>query len=265
VLTIAEVKNLQDGAVVDAVQVTVGKAYERRSWDTANGPTTVQNVELTSASGSEKIRAAFWGHPDVAPLQGQTFVLHSSKGGNGRFGGVTVKHGSYTAKTGPKQGQTIPTVELSVNKSGQLQHLQVYAQQNGLPQQSQTQAAPAAAVPQNLRNGQQVGNALNLAVQVLVESGMVRNYQPSTVRAKLPKDLALIASDILRVSDWLGEGHLAPAAKETAKESLPAALSDEHINRAVEAGQRFVQQVKNETTNPPPPPSTQGQDDDLPF
>src|SRR5688572_10457979 len=210
-LSIPEIKNLSDGMVVDAVEVTVDNVYDRRgNISTANGLTSVQNCELVDATGN-KIRAAVWGHPDLTPLKGTKVILHSSKGGNGKFGGVSVKHGSYVAKQGPKQGQTIKTVELSVSKAGLFQHVEVYHRQEGttptkaIEVSGGVQNAQAGVVVSSVpsRNGQQVGNALNLAIQFMVESGMATTYTPDTIREQMPKDLYLMASDILRVSDYL--------------------------------------------------------------
>lgn len=56
-------------------------------------------------------------------MEGREIVLHSNRSGNGKFGGVAVKHGSYTNKT---SGKVVETVELSVSKLGTFQLVEVH-------------------------------------------------------------------------------------------------------------------------------------------
>lgn len=240
-LKIPEIKNLSDGMTVDAVQVTVSGVYERRMVSTKTGEKSVQTCEL-SDSTNNKIRASVWEHPDLTPLKGMEVILHSSKGGNGRFGGVQVKHGSYTPKG---QTEAKATIELSVNKAGIFQHVQVY-NNGGAMQESSDKPKQAelsdTRVVQNTGirpiNGMTVGMAVNNAVKVIVEGGLIGKY--TNLIEQMPKDLYLLASAIIRVSTHIEAGHLAPNGKEKAKEAQPAPTVDSEIDRVAEVARQMA-------------------------
>ncbi len=141
--TIPEIKNFPAGAVIEAVQGKISAVYERRNINGQHGPTTVQNAELQDGAGN-KIKLSVWDHPDLTELKGKEYVLHSSQAGAKRVG-VSVKHGSYTPKNSDIAQKTI---ELTVNKKGVFQYIQVYqdmhGKQNGsTPIQSLTPTASA--------------------------------------------------------------------------------------------------------------------------
>src|SRR4051794_2687484 len=91
------IKTWPNDAVIEAVRGKLSKVYEHKTIQGKDGPNTVQNAELVNA-GSEKLRLVVWGHPDLKTIEGKEVVLHSSRMGNGKVGGVKVKIGSYVAK-----------------------------------------------------------------------------------------------------------------------------------------------------------------------
>lgn len=185
-LSIPEIQNLSDGMTVDSVQVTVHEVYERRNHDGQNGPTTVQNAVLVDDKGN-KIKASAWGHSDLTPLKGQTVILHSTKGNRG-LAGVKVRHTTYKATKDfgrYKVGDTVPSVELSVSKTGCFQHVAVYQQQSGQPmntvppaQQSVKPEQPVRASTTDAKaEGQREGMCFKLAGDFVIASMSVDSRQ----------------------------------------------------------------------------------------
>lgn len=177
---------MPDKSIVDEIQVTVVEVYPAKTWQGKS----VQDVKLADASG--QIKASLWEHPDATPLKGKEFILHSSKSGNGRFGGVQVKNDNvkYPAS-------------LSISKSGIFQHVQVYHQQSGQPAVEQKPASHDVPTPQPASgprpiNGQTVGMAVNNACANLTARGETLN----------PKVIKIIASSLIKVAGELERGEL---------------------------------------------------------
>lgn len=203
--TIKELKTWPSEATVEAVQVKVARTFEYRTVNTANGQKTVQAAELVDGAG-EKIRISAWEHPDLKALEGKEVVLHSNKSGNGKFGGVVVKHGSYTNKS----GVSVATIELSVSKLGTFQLVEVFKANGGSgatqpstqasePVKSQGNGVSGAPTAQYV-HGATVGMAINQACQNLTHLG----------NDLTEDDVWRLASRLIRVAQKLEAGNLAP-------------------------------------------------------
>ena len=229
--TLAEIRNLQDGAVVNAVQVRIDSVYDRKIVDTKAGQKPVQSASASDATGN-KIRITAWEHEDLKPLEGKDLIVHSNRSANGRYGGVSVKHGSYIPKG---KAEAVRTVELVVSKAGKFQLVEVYHQSQGTKptdaaKQSEQSGAQASISHSAVRNGQQVGQALNLAGEFLREHVVYSDVDE--LASNMPKDLYRVASAILRVSDYLSSGNLADGKspkQEVVKQDSPKENLDEDI------------------------------------
>jgi hypothetical protein len=177
----------------------------------------VQNAEFKDSAGN-KIRFSAWEHPDLKPLEGKEVILHSSKMGNGKFGGVSVKHSSYVTKKpcviggkAYKQDETVLSIELSVSKAGQFQLVEVYQQQNPKAVVSSDQAAApvteyssgnpvAIAGATGLRpiHGATVGAAINNVCDNLTARGEELD----------PKKIYVVASGLVKLALHMESGHL---------------------------------------------------------
>ena len=212
--SITQIKDWPTDAIVEAIQGRVEKTYERRTGLGKEGKATVQNAEFVD-SGGNKIRLAVWDHPDLKPIEGKEVVLHSAKGGNGKFGGVAVKHGSFVAKKDGKDykaGDTVPTVELSVSRLGQFQLVEVYKQGN--PNSGASASSPSAGTQPASDavkskgmgiHGATVGEAINNACYHLTHLGHDLD----------PKRVYVLASGLVKVALHMEAGHLHTPKEET--------------------------------------------------
>ena len=118
--TIPEILNYPDQAPVTEVQAKVIAVYALRTIPTKFGPKSVQNFEIQDSAGN-RMPGTAWAHPDLMPLKGNEYVLHSNKGK-----GLKLVFDTYTPK-----GQDNPktTKKLEIDKSGTFQHVEVYAAQ----------------------------------------------------------------------------------------------------------------------------------------
>lgn len=210
---IVDLQNFPDGTPIEAIQGRITAVYPARSVTGAKGTSTVQNAELSDIGGN-KVKLTVWDHPDLNPLKDNECVLHNT--GGQRYPGIKVKHGSYVAqKDGRthKAGDTIKTLELNVTKNGCFQHVEVYNQSKpadkpaaeavSRPSEARPGAPLGAMAQSGYINGMTVGMAINNAVKLIAdEKG---GYVPET----FAKDLYVIASDIIRVSQHIEKGNLA--------------------------------------------------------
>jgi hypothetical protein len=236
---------MPDGATINEIQVKVLEVYPRKE-NVGQYNKSVQNATVGDGAGN-KIKISVWEHPDLTPLKGKELILHSSKNGAGKFGGVSVKHGSYPSKTETLPDGTpkpVKTVELSVGKSGQFQLVEVYHQSQGTSAPVVAPASTTAGSYQQVHstaiNGQTVGMAINNAIKILVDGG---SLNPET----LERDLIMLGSKIIRASQTLERGEIVPKAKETVVDGRPA--------------QETPVDVTHKPRNPPP----DNLDEDVPF
>ena len=137
-LTIAQIKQLKSGLVIDEVRGILTEVKEHKTVTTARGNATVQNFQLTDPATKDWIRGAIWDHADLSGLVGYEIILISVKGGNNRFGGV---------KCEDKQDVNDPSKiykNLSVGNSGVVHTPETYA---AIPRTPAPVPVPAAPVP----------------------------------------------------------------------------------------------------------------------
>lgn len=219
---IETVKSWPSDAVVEAIQGKVVKVYDYRTGVGKEGKGTVQNAEFQDGKG-DKIKVSVWDHPDLTPLEGKEIVLHSSRGGNNKFGGVAVKHGSYVAKKdglNHKTGDRVATIELSVSRLGQFHTVELYGQNNSNSGVSSPTPAPD---PQPASNGLKTqGNGLKPIHGASVGMGINQacTYLISKGEELDPKKVYQIASGLVKVAQHMESGHLYEP-KEDKTEDVP--------------------------------------------
>jgi len=228
-LKITEILNFPDGTPVDAVQGKISAVYPARTVTNPKGSSTVQNAELSDIAGN-KIKLTVWDHPDLTPLKDNEYVLHNT--GDKRYPGIKVKHGSYVAsKDGRnhKVGDTVKTIELNVNKHGCFQHIEVYNQSKpagatpAAPASKPVAAEPGPDVPhpypQAVKaqgiHGATVGMAVKAALDILAHNG-----EPITIDS-IRGTAYEVASEIIRLSQKLEAGRLAPEGKKNEDSDVP--------------------------------------------
>ena len=171
-----------------------------------------------------KIRVTVWDHPDMTEHKGKEYVFHAGKSGKG----LEVRHGSFTSK---QSGQTVNTVELSMSKAGQMQYVEVYKAQNpasgATPSPAATEVAvspsrPIGSAPMPI-NGAKVGMAINNAVNLIVADGTQFEDHKALMR-----QVGVIASDLIELSNWLEAGN-SYHKKEKKAEPAPAPVVEEPI------------------------------------
>ncbi len=210
-IKLTDINNFPDGTPIDAIQGRIVEVYEYQRKTGQKGPYTLQNAYIADVGGN-KIKLTVWDHPDLAPLKGNEYVLHNT--GGTRFPGIKVRLGSYVAKKDGQQhkaGDTVKTLELNVTKNGCFQHVEVFNQSKpagAAPAEPVSRAASTPSVntggqapSQGYINGQTVGMAINNAVKIITEGN---GYNPET----FAKELYVIASDIIRVSQHIEKGNL---------------------------------------------------------
>ena len=133
--TIAQIKQLKSGLVIDEVRGILTEVKEHKTVPTARGPATVQNFQLNDPVTKDWIKGAIWDHADLSGLVGYEIILISVKGGNNRFGGVKVED---------KQDVNDPTKiykNLSVGNVGVVHTPETYA---AIPRTAAPVPAPSA-------------------------------------------------------------------------------------------------------------------------
>jgi hypothetical protein len=228
--TIVQILGYPDGTPIDAVQGKITWVDPLRTTDKG----TVQNVTLSDVGGN-KIRATVWDHADLSDLKDKEYVLHAPKN-NPRFPAIKVVHGSYVARKDTKNhkaGDTVKTVELSVNKNGVFQFIEVFKASAKPSAQSEAEvSSPARAVsshpagvsgsvgvPTSSIHGATVGMAINQACTYLIQSGQELD----------PKKVHEIASKLVRVAQHMEKGNLAPIEKPQAQEPRQEPTKPEEV------------------------------------
>ncbi len=225
-IKLLDIQNFPDGTPIDAIQGRISEVYDYEKKQGQKGPYTLQKAYISDVGGN-KIKLTVWDHPDLAPLKGNEYVLHNT--GGTRFPGIKVRLGSYVAKKDGrdyKAGDTVKTLELNVTKNGCFQHVEVFNQSKPA---GQTPAEPVSRPPTVVGgtpthgvpvhaniNGMTVGMAINNAVKIITEGN---GYNPET----FAKELYVIASDIIKVSQHIEKGNL--SEKTVGKTAEPTKAS----------------------------------------
>lgn len=215
--TIKDIKALPDGMTVEAVSGILDTVDEQKPYLGGDRPTTVQSFKLVD--GKEFIYGSCWGHADITPFKGKQVIFASVKGGNGRFGGVTIK--DRPDKKDPQKKWK----NLNVSYSGVLHTPETWAAASGkpapeapklstMPQDSRSPSDGAQIPPEPVSSnvghpsanpdaveGVLAGLAINNATQIIIANKL---YNPET----FAHDLHKIASEVVRVSRKIQAGFL---------------------------------------------------------
>lgn len=89
--SIAQIRQLKSGLVIDEVRGILTEVKEHKTVTTARGPASVQNFTLTDPATRDWIKGAIWDHQPLDGLLNTEIIFLSVKGGNNRFGGVKVE------------------------------------------------------------------------------------------------------------------------------------------------------------------------------
>jgi hypothetical protein len=208
--TVPDVFGMADKQNIIRIRGRLTKVWETKKGSSANGPWTVQRIVLEG--GGKEIEASIWNHDDVPDeWKGKEIYLMSYNGKKG-WGGVYAEDRTWT----DKNGQQITKRGIKVSDTGEVELASEIDQREGskadddIPFDAPEPIKPAAPaqVQKHHPMGATVGMAINNAVNVAREVGI----QPGT--KAFSKFIYEVASDILRVSEMLEAGRLAPAVKE---------------------------------------------------
>jgi hypothetical protein len=184
--TIAQLLTLPDGTAIDSVQGTITEVYKQR---TITGGKTAQDAKLRDGTGAE-IKLTIWEHPDCSLYKGKDVIIQSNKNG------LKVKFDNFR----PPGVNT-----LSVSKTCTFQFLEVHHIQQGTAAVKAVFGDGAKQVPATqapiVLNGAKVGMAINCSTQFMVSAG----------EAFSPERVHEIASELIRLSNKMEQGELAPA------------------------------------------------------
>lgn len=202
---LADIINLPEGTVIDAVQVKVAAVYERKTGVGKTGQSTVQSCELQDGLGN-KLRASCWDHPDLTPLRGKELVLHSTQGQRG-LAGVAVRFNTYNNKT---------SVELTVSRAGQFQLVEVHSASTS-PAKALSRPVEAVQAPDHSKvaakvkdapTGQGTGKAGIYGATVGMALNNAQAECASTGEAPTEEAIWQKASKYIRVAQKLEAGDL---------------------------------------------------------
>lgn len=285
-LTIAEINQLPVGSPVPLVVGTLVSIFDYKT-NVGRNDSTIQSAMLKDETGDE-IRINIWNQRDYK----------DRKGANVRIVGVFEK-GKCSTHIIENKHFNPPAIELQLSKSSVIliSGTDVPAPAVKQTPQEPKEAAPSgeqtdgAATPPPAKtdgavppppsrgprpvNGQTVGNAMKLAVDVVLKAF----EESSEAAANLNEYLAIpefsikvhqVASDLIRIAQRLERGYLAPTVRERYK-AMMEELSGEPPPPPEEPAQP-PPQPKSPSTKPKPGPDgsafTPGgsnEDEDVPF
>lgn len=219
--TIQALSTFPSGTPIDAVQVRITKLFKREIKSTAYGEKSKQDGVIQDSTGEIKFSA--WEHPELESILGREVVIHASGSGKG------LKTYVYKDKS-----------SLEVGKTGQFQHVAVYAQTKGLPEQDKTQgvSAPTPTPPKPVAaketakaghgpiHGATAGLATNKAVDILIASGLIN-------KLTLEQDILEFGGAIARAALRLESGELNAGNPDVKTPSNTAKLASEPVNEDV--------------------------------
>ncbi len=194
-VTIASILSLPDGCPIESLQAQVVEVYRQRE---VSGGKVVQEALLRDGTGAQ-VKLSAWDHADLSVYQGKEVIIQA-----GLKGGLKVKLNTYK-KPGTNEVNASKMVTFQVIASGAAP-----APQSSNPSPSATMDTPrpsqACQGPTIVVNGQKVGMSLNCATEFMVKAGQAFDE----------KTMWEIASGIIRISNRMEQGDIAPAKEESA-------------------------------------------------
>jgi len=140
--TLKQCKSSANGLVIDAVSGVLKAVKPQRQTpprEQGGQPGLVQDFQIVDPSTNDFLYGSIWDHQPIDALVGSMIILASVKSGNGRFGGVQIKHN--TDKTDPSKVY----VNLSVSRAGVVHNPDTYAAATNTTPPAAAPAAPAPA------------------------------------------------------------------------------------------------------------------------
>jgi hypothetical protein len=220
--TVKDLELLRAGVTVDGILGTITKVYERKEGNNSNGDWSFQSAQFTDEDGNS-CKLKFKNHPAVSnSIVGRKVEILTV--GDSKAKGVSIDE-----HEGKKSFLLFPTVEFNFIEGGRS------APQERREERTQQQAPPAREAPpataqprQNYSqrmtpegkipiHGATVGMALNQASRILTESVSAADRLKYFLSPQYLHDLYTVASGIVRVSQHMERGNLAP------KEGTPTA------------------------------------------
>lgn len=205
--TVKEIQSYPDKTQLQEVSLKINKVFERKSLTTKFGPTTIQKAQAEDGTG-DRIYVNVWNHDDLAPLAGRHVQVQS----NGTGKGLSVKRGSYD-----KDGQTVQTCELDVNKYGTFH----FVEQAHRPQPQNEAPANQGHVGGHSAQNKAVhpataGAACNKAMDALIAQGK------AVSGTSFGDELWRLGSEFVRAAQRLESGDLWDPKVETEKKKEAA-------------------------------------------
>lgn len=214
-MQISQIKNQNDKFVITTpVTAVVSEIKERRTINGNYGPSTTQSAKLTQ--GQDWIYAEFVNQDDITDAEGQTITMLSTEGKHG-FNGVAVKK----VEKGDRTFTNLRiTAAANVNMGQPTGQAQAPVQQNQTqPPMQQPRPTPVQEVPASAIHGATVGMAIGRAIDVMGNVGMLSEESLGT--KQFAKDLFAVASQIIRVSQAMESGRLAPKPEDQTTQPAP--------------------------------------------
>lgn len=247
--TLASALGLSKGSTIDGIEgLYVENVKDQTSGQSQDGkPWTRQALEV-SQDGLRGWMSVF-DFPDISHLRGHTINIESTVGSNKKVHGVTIDVYQNKGKLKLSNSALIDDHAEQNPPEKQAHNLEahgvggVYNRQEAAParnqpqrpsqgrqsspERQQTQPAPRQETSQPRQqsqttvkkpiHGATVGMAINQAVGIIKETadGSLEEYY---LTHDFSRDVWLIASDIVRISNHMETGHLAPTAKQRAKD-----------------------------------------------
>lgn len=209
-LTIAQIRTFPTGSPVPMIQGTLIDVYEYRT-GVGKHRSTVQSA-MFSDTGGDKMRINIWNHPDMAARRGMPITIIA----------VTDK-GKCSSKSIENTYHNPPSLELEVSKGSQILFSGSKAMETPPADHSENPdqtEEPSDATRQTRSqpvkrpvSGQNVGMCIKEAVGIVMKMEEAGNIEYVKSR-QFSEDVFMIASDLMRISKLLEDGHKAPSAKE---------------------------------------------------
>lgn len=253
-LTLAAALDLSKGTTIDGIErLAVLDVKERKTGADGDGkPWTCQAMKVRQA-GTESWLSVF-DFPDLSFLNGSDITLESTVGGNGKTYGLTIDEYKGERKLKLSDSGLVDHMAEKEEPQNQKHNMTAHGIGAGAAARErprQQEAAPArnqrsqdrgmrdqpdsgqTRQPDNIKTpirGDKVGMCIKEANLVLLH--LHQNDPAYFFSPRYAEELGWLASDIVRVSQYMESGHLAPSAKARAKAGQQASdAPDEQESR----------------------------------
>lgn len=217
VSTLAEIREMDNQMVIPAVTATVVSIQAQKSGGTADKPWTLQKIDLSQ--GNQKMAAVIWNHdPLPASMKGKQVTMLAFQGDRG-WTGLFADDNEYNGKTTRQIKMTQAGTIEAIGTGTQPQPEQDSGEGDYSPQPKPSQKPepvyqpkPATPPPNEFSAGV-FGGTVGMAIKeaCIVVNGIGTDpFSPEYC-----KQIWQFASNLIRVSQALEQGKLAPKPTET--------------------------------------------------